>query len=173
MLEALIARRLSLEGVNAIVVSAGVQAFAGAPPLREVVAVMREFGLDVSHHVSRPVTAELVKGADIVIGLAREHLRETVVLEPASFGRSLTLKELVRRGRAAGVRPRTMDLASWLESLTAGRSVEELLGSSPDDDVADPVGRPVAIVRQTASELAELTQQTVSLVWPRGVHGDP
>jgi protein-tyrosine phosphatase len=166
MVEALIARRLAREGVNAIVKSAGVYALDGAPPTAEVVAVMREFGMDVSGYVSRPITAQLVKGADIVIGLAREHVRETVVLEPDSYGRTFTLRELARRSHAAGPRPAGVDLVPWLESLTADRDIESFLGASADDDVADPVGRPRAVVRQTASELSDLVQETVSLLWP-------
>jgi protein-tyrosine phosphatase len=166
MVEALIARRLAREGVNAVVRSAGVHARDAAPPIAEVVAVMREFGIDVSGHVSRPVMPELIKGADLVIGLAREHVRETVVLEPDSYGRTFTLRELVRRSRAAGARPAGTELVSWLESLTADRDVEAFLGASPDDDVADPVGRPLAVVRQTAAELSDLVQETVALIWP-------
>ena len=168
MVEALIARRLAREGVNAIVLSAGVHALDGAPPIAEVVAVMREFGIDVSGHAGRPVTAELVKGADVVIGLAREHVRETVVLEPDSYARTFTLRERVRRSGAAGPRPASTELVPWLESLTAERDIEVFLGASAHDDVADPVGRPRAVVRQTASELSDLVQETVSLLWPPG-----
>jgi protein-tyrosine phosphatase len=166
MLEALIARRLAREGINAMVRSVGVHAFDGAPPLPEVVTVMREFGIDVSAHASQRVTPELVQGADLVIGLAREHVRETVVLDPGSFGRSFTIKELVRRTRSAGPRPAAVQLGAWLESLVAEREVDELLGASSEDDVEDPVGRPVAAVRTTASELAGLTDAVVSSVWP-------
>jgi protein-tyrosine phosphatase len=166
MLEALIARRLAREGVNAIVRSGGVSAYEGAPPLPEVVTVMREFGIDVSNHASRPVTQELVKGADLVVGLAREHVRETVVLEPDSYGRSFTLKELARRSRSVGPRPSGDELGPWLASLAAERELDELLGASLEDDVEDPVGLPVAAVRRTASELADLTDEIVSSVWP-------
>jgi protein-tyrosine phosphatase len=169
--EALLARRLAREGVNAIVCSAGVQALDGAPPIAEVVAVMREFGIDVSRHSSKPVRAELVKGADMVIGLAREHVRETVVLEPDSYMRTFTLRELLRRSRGAGPRPTGTELVPWLESLTADRDIQAFLGASPDDDVADPVGRPRAVVRQTASEIADVVQETVSLLWPRAALG--
>jgi protein-tyrosine phosphatase len=173
MLEALLARRLAREGINATVCSAGVLAHEGGAPLDEVVDVMREFGIDLSQHVSRPVTPELVKGADVVIGLAREHVRETIVLEPDSYDRSFTLKELVRRSRSVGPRPTGTDLGTWLESLVADRDLDELLGASLEDDVEDPVGRPASIVRQTAAELADLAHEAVALVWPSGLAGEP
>jgi protein-tyrosine-phosphatase len=166
MLEALLARRLAREGVNAAVLSSGVFAHEGLSPLGEVVEVMREFGIDLSGHASRPVTAQLVKQADLVIGLAREHVRETIVLEPDSYGHSFTLKELVRRGHSAGPRPAGVDLGGWLDSLSADRELDELLGASLDDDVDDPVGLPVSAVRQTAVELADLTAEAVTLLWP-------
>ena len=166
MAEAFIARELGRIGVEGMVRSAGVSADPGSPPLDDVVKVMHEFGIDVSEHQSRLLTEELVRDSDLVVGLTREHLREAIVLDPGAFDRTFTLKELVRRSQLAGPRPADAAVGPWLASLVAHRQIVELLGASPDDDVDDPVGRPRAIVRETAAELADLSTQGVSLIWP-------
>lgn len=87
MAEALLRRRLEAAGIPARVHSAGLLP-GGRPATADGVAVMAARGLDTSAHVSRQLTRDLVAGADLVIGMAREHVREAVVLEPAAGGPS-------------------------------------------------------------------------------------
>jgi protein-tyrosine phosphatase len=169
MVEAFMTRWFARAGINAVVDSAGASAAPGAPPLDEVVKVMLEFGVDVTEHQSKLLVPERVGKADLVIGLTREHLREAVVLEPEVFERSFTLKELVRRGHERGARPSQSPLRPWLEWLLAGRRIDDLLGASSDDDVADPLGHSYAAFRQAASELCTLSKESVSLLWPSSV----
>ncbi len=56
--------------------SAGVAAWRGAPASAEAVAVMRELGIDVSAHRSRPLTKELADGADVILAMTEDHRRE-------------------------------------------------------------------------------------------------
>ena len=77
-----------------------------------------------------------------------------------------TVKELARRAGSQGFRPATTSLQPWLAALVADREIEELLGSSPVDDVADPIGGPVAGYEDTAAELAALTDRILRTVWP-------
>lgn len=81
------------------------------------------------------------------------------------FPRAFTLKELVRRSRAA--RPQTQPLVPWVEALGAGRTLTALLGESPADDVHDPIGGPLREYRETAAELDELVGQLVLAAWPQ------
>ena len=39
----------------------------------------RAFGIDLGGHVARLVDPGMIETADLVVGLAREHVRETVV----------------------------------------------------------------------------------------------
>ncbi len=86
--------------------SAGVvrPAYAAEPACLEVIAVMAARGLDVTRHRSRTVTRDDVAGADVILGMAREHVRHAVVLLPDAWQRAFTLRELVRRGGQAGAR---------------------------------------------------------------------
>ena len=171
MAAALLARALADAAVPAVVGSAGVLATYGAPPTREAVRALAERrGLDLSGHRSRILVAESIAHADLVLGMAREHVREVIALEPSSWDRAFTLKELVRRGET---RPRQRELLTqWLAALAMERSVQDLLGASPaDDDVADPVGYPREVYRKTVDDLDDLAQRLVRIVWSRSRTG--
>lgn len=116
---------------------------------------------------SRVIDKETVRRADLVLGLAREHVREVVVLVPEAWPRTFTLKELLRRGEAAGPRRPDEPLEGWLERVTEGRLRSDLLGMSADDDVDDPVGGPSAAFEKTARELQRLCDRLITLLWPR------
>jgi len=131
---------------------------------------MADRGLDLSPHRSRTVERTLVERADLVIGMAREHVRDVVALDPAALARSFTLKELVRLGIATGPRGAQESAAAWLRRVADRRNRSLPLGIGHDDgyDVADPVGGRRLDYESTADELDELLAQLVALVWPVG-----
>jgi low molecular weight protein-tyrosine phosphatase len=71
------------------------------PPL-PLVEEGRAFGIDLAAHVPRMVEPGLIQAADLVVGLSREHVRQTVVEVPSSFPRTFTLREIARRGLHQG-----------------------------------------------------------------------
>jgi protein-tyrosine phosphatase len=165
MAEALLRQRLADQGSDVPVRSAGVLA-GGAPPPPEVITAMAGHGLDVSAHRSRRVTPEDLESADLTLAMAREHLRHAVVTAPSAWSRAFTLRELVRRGTKIGPRAPGEDLAGWLARAHEGRERAELLGESPDDDVADPAGGPQRAYTETAAILSHLIDQLVCICWP-------
>ncbi len=56
------------------VCSAGMAAMSGGPAAEEAVEVARELGADLSGHMSRPLTAELARHADVLVAMTRGHL---------------------------------------------------------------------------------------------------
>jgi protein-tyrosine phosphatase len=148
-----------------IVESAGLgpDGFPATPPTVDAAAIL---GLDLSTHRSRRVDASLVGQAELVVGMERRHVREVVVLDPPSFPRAFTLKELVRRGSEVGSRAPEESLAAWLERLNTGRRPTDLLGSSRDDDIADPTVDPLADYDVTAREVDDLVRRFVELAFP-------
>jgi protein-tyrosine phosphatase len=166
MTEALLARRLAAAGVAGRVRSAGLLG-QGEPVPPEAIAAMAGYGLDLTRHRSHLVTAAELRGADLVVAMAREHVRHTVVIEPAAWPRTFTLRELLRRGQQDGPRMPGEPLASWLARVQNGRDRLALLGDSPDDDVADPTGGPAHRYVMTATLLDELVGALVDLCWGR------
>jgi protein-tyrosine phosphatase len=172
MAQALLAGELGARGVSAAVRSAGTLG-SGAPSPGEVVAAMTPYGLDVREHRSHLVTGDDLARADLILAMAREHLRHAAVTDPASWPRAFTLRELVRRGGETGPRRAGEPLADWLDRAHAGRSRMELLGDSPEDDIADPMGGAAEDYAQTAAELRVLTGRLAELAWgaPAGPGG--
>jgi protein-tyrosine phosphatase len=164
MAERLLSARLADRGVAVTVTSAGLCGGGLAPP-DEAVAVMRAHGLDVTGHRSRAVAGRDLAAAGLIIGLAREHVRHCVVLEPAVWPRAFTLRELVRRTRVAGPRAPGEQLGRWLAGAAAGRARADLLGRGEFDDVPDPYPGPSAGYRAVADLLDELTAELASLGW--------
>jgi protein-tyrosine phosphatase len=164
MAEAMLRHRLDRLGVDAVVHSAGVS-IEGRPASPPGVQVLGRRGLDITAHRSRTVTSVMVAHADLVIGMAREHVREAVALAPESWPRAFTLKELVRRAAGVGPRPPEESLDGWLDRVHEGRRPAELLGWSPDDDVADPIGLSPSFYAETADEIDRLVDKLVGLAW--------
>jgi protein-tyrosine phosphatase len=166
MAQAMLSSRLAARGVTVPVASAGLLAGGRRPPA-EVISVMAARGIDVTGHRSRTVTAADLATADLILGLAREHVRHAAVLAPEAWPRAFTIRELLRRGLRAGPRAAGQPLGDWLTRAARGRGRVDLLGSSPADDVADPAGGPAPGYQVTAVLLDRLTRDLADLGWPR------
>ncbi|MEZ5143956.1 MAG: hypothetical protein R2726_15770 [Acidimicrobiales bacterium] len=172
MAEAMLRARLAARGVAASVSSAGT-ATEDRPASDEVLELLAPRGLDGSGHRSRLIEPVLLGDADLVLAMARLHVRDATLVDPSVFGRTFTLKELVRRGTATGPRGADERLASWLARVGDDRLPTALLGDSPADDLADPVGRRFAVFKKLAAELDDLLDALVDLAWPVGPDGRP
>jgi len=166
-------RRLLVEGPDApdapedvSVASAGLLPGGYASP-PEVITAMAELGFDLSGHCSAQISPELVAAADLILCMGRRHAREVVILDHRAWGRTFTLKELVRRGDHRGGRAPGETLAAWLHRLHQGRERTDLVGRSAEDDVADPIGGPPDAFRSTARELGALVERVAALLWAR------
>lgn len=147
MAEGILRARAAEAGVDLTVSSAGVMQ-GGAPATPDAVGVLAELGIDISNHVSQRLDRDLVAGADLVLAMTRDHLREAVLCSPPSFPKIFTLRELVRRLEEMP--------GADLANLNVGRSTADYHGSKPDDDVKDPIGQPRKIYAATAAELDAL-----------------
>ena len=164
MAEVLLRHRFGDLGLEAQVRSAGLLQ-SGQPASAHGVDILHGRGLDMTAHRSRSMSRDILSSADLVLGMAREHVREAVVLDPALWRRTFTLKELVRRGEAVGPRGAEEPLADWLERVGQGRRIADLTGSSPADDVADPIGGPRSAYERMAAELDDLIDRLVAVAF--------
>ena len=97
MTESLLRHRLAAARVSASVSSAGTLGDGGPPP-PQVISALAGYGLAAAAYRGRAVREGDLAGADVVLAMAREHLRYAVVALPGAWPRAFTLKELVRRG---------------------------------------------------------------------------
>lgn len=173
MAEVLLRRRLGDAGADVRVSSAGLHP-GGRPATLHGQAVMADRGLDLSTHQSRGLDRSLIDEADLVIAMAREHVREVAVFDADALARTFTLKELVRAATAVGPRHGDESLADWLARVGAGRRREALLGVGHDEayDIEDPVGGGRIDYEATADELDHLLALLVDMAWPAAIrHG--
>jgi protein-tyrosine phosphatase len=157
-------RLRQVEADDILVSSAGTVGTTGGPPeylVEEGIA----FGLDLSGHVPRRMEVEDVERSDLVIGMAREHVREAVLLHRDSFEKAYTLREFVRRGRDVGGPSFDEPLAEWLRRVHGGRRHLDLVGDSRSDDIPDPIGGPPEGYRQMLIDVKRLTDELHSIVW--------
>ena len=164
MAEGLLRHRLSDLGIGARVRSAGLL-FDDRPASDEAIAVLGDRGIDIGGHRSRRIAADLIEETDLVLGLAREHVREVALVAPDALPRTFTLKELVRRGETIGGRLTGQQLPDWLARVALGRKRADILGSSDSDDVTDPIGRPRSFYETTLADLSNLVDRLVALLF--------
>jgi protein-tyrosine phosphatase len=70
-----------------VVLSAGVAALDGMPASAHAVEVVRRRGGSLTDHLSRRVTPELVRSADLILTMTRDHLDTLLELFPQAAGR--------------------------------------------------------------------------------------
>ncbi len=74
-------------------VSAGIGALDGQPPTPHSVRAMRELGVDISGQRSRVLTTELVRSADIILGMTHGHVDTIALLYPMAAEKTFLLRE--------------------------------------------------------------------------------
>jgi protein-tyrosine phosphatase len=73
------------------VMSAGSFALPGAKATEPAIAAVREMGLDLSRHRSRPLTVELINQADVILTMGKAHARDVVAMVPSALDKVSTL----------------------------------------------------------------------------------
>lgn len=77
--------------IDAIVSSASAMGLQGRPAPPEVIQVCDELDVDVSHHLSQPLTRSLIQHADHVIVMAEHHADRVLDLDPDAEPRLIHL----------------------------------------------------------------------------------
>ena len=164
----LLQRRLDDRGVDAQVRSAGTMPWSRGVTA-DAGAVMREYGLDVDGHGKQELTHELVDGADLVLGMTRNHVAYTVRRFPGARDRTFMLGELVRLGSASGRRGPDERVVDWARRVDGMRPPDAHWGRSTDE-VDDPAGEPIEFYRRTATLLDRWVTELVELIAPAPYH---
>ncbi len=159
LLQAGLAQRLGPAAGGFRVRSAGTQGWVGRPMEPFAAQALRELGVEQGRHVGQQLTADLVSTADLVLCASREHRAAAVTLHPRAAGRTFTIRELDRllagatSGGVTSADPRAAGtLAAAVRALAAvAGSRRGLVASAPgEDDLPDPLGRPLAAFQDCA-----------------------
>lgn len=165
MAAGLIAHRLAARGVEGKVLSAGLLT-EGREASAHGVDVMAGRGIDISTHRSRVLSANLVAGADLIVCMERQHVREVAVIDPDAFVVTFTLPELARRATEIGPRSAQEAPDAWLRRASAGRRPADLLGENRADEIDDPYGRSARHYSATADEIEHMVDIVIDRLFP-------
>jgi protein-tyrosine phosphatase len=163
MAAALLRNHLSRQADPVAVASAGFVS-EGWPAPPDVVAVMGELGLDLSGHRSRLVTPALVADADLVVGMARQHVIDLALLAPNAWAHGFTFADLLRRGETAGPRRRSETLRDWARRVSGDRTRASLVNLPLSEDIPDPMGGRRQDYELSRDGLASLTARLAALL---------
>jgi len=118
------------------VVSAGMGVFLKSTASAETISVLGEEGVDATGHLAQPINTILLKRADLIIVMTREHRTQVLERVPVVEKRVYLLKEF------ANMPPRG----------------EENL------DVSDPIGKPRAAYKECLGEIKEAIKKIEEFV---------
>lgn len=155
--ELLLADRLDLRRFE--VASAGVRGWRDQPMDEAVQQQARRLGLDPSGFRSRPLLAEYVASADLVLTATREHRAGVLELTPTALRRTYTLREFAALGRqSAGDAPEEI-----VRRVSRNRSV-----AGPDIDVPDPYRAGDEVHREVADLIDAATTDIAEALGGQG-----
>jgi protein-tyrosine phosphatase len=171
----LLARRaldaaLGQEAARFVVSSAGTWGHDGSPMEAEAVEVLDRLGIDGRSFRARELTTAMLAGADLVLGVAREHSLAAASLDPSASSRVFPLSEFARI--VTGLPPVDLapvdvgsgDLAARARGLVAAAAAAREarpLSAPVDGDVADPYGAPLHVFAQSAQRIQDLLEPLV------------
>ena len=93
MAEGLLKKYLKEAGRTDIEVSSsGILPLEGLKPTAETIQVMKDEGVDVSSYKSRPLTAEIIKKADLILVMEELHRQEVMNSVPDAGSRTCLLR---------------------------------------------------------------------------------
>lgn len=95
------ARKLAAEkGLKDVTfASAGIGALGGAAASEGAMLVALERGLDLSSHQAQPLTPELVRESDLILGMSEQHVASAIAL--GGEGKSFLLDEYASNGKTS------------------------------------------------------------------------
>mgnify|MGYP001607723255 CR=1 FL=1 len=171
--ERLLAARL---GPGYAVASAGTRALVGSPIDTQIVRLLGAAHVSAAGFSARQLTSDLVREADLVLTLKREHRSAVVRLAPAALRTTFTLRELGRLLTVADLahlptdpQARVAELAARARAARADASARP--ATPEDDDVVDPYGGDGPMFLRAWEELVPPVTTLVGAL--RGGLGDP
>ena len=90
MAEALLRRMFDEAGIPAEVQSAGTLSWTGGPAHPDACATAAAAGLDLERHQAQPLIDELVRWADVVLGMQKAHVLRALELDSTTDARLIT-----------------------------------------------------------------------------------
>jgi protein-tyrosine-phosphatase len=124
--------------VSVEVRSAGTRTVGGQHADSDTVSAARDLNVDLSAHVSQPISAELVDWADVILCAELSNLGAVLGLRDDALVKSFLFLEFAE---LATIRHATDDVATWLARVGRGRTADSVLRKAQQYNLADPYKR--------------------------------
>ena len=157
--ERLLAARLGPD-TRVRVGSAGTEAPWGDKMDRATRSVLTGLGGDARGFRPRLLTAELVAGASLVLGLERQHREAAVRLVPVALRRCFTLKEFVRLAEGDAGPGQGIDVVA----RAVARRGTVCAPRPADDDIADPRRESYDVLRRCGEDIDAVAVRLAALL---------
>lgn len=160
--ERLLARAL---GPTVTVSSAGTHALVSQPFSPPMDQLVEEGGADAADFQARLLTAPLLRTADLVLGMAREHRAVAVDLFPAAVRRSFTLREYARL--LGQIDPELLPAGTPAERARASlplAAAQRQRSVATEDDVADPYRRAETAYAQAFADIEQAVRSIAEVL---------
>jgi protein-tyrosine phosphatase len=168
---------LTAAGVsNVVVESAGTMAQDGQSMPRQALNLARTYGVaDAEVHGARYLFEGHVAGADLVLGMGRDHRRAVVSLFPRASRYAFTLREFARLAQgmtaddlAGAASLDAADVAGRLRSAVAAvaarRGLVAPIADVVDDDIVDPYKLDDSVFAESGRQLVPSADVVVKLM---------
>jgi len=165
MAEGIAARMLASRGIDADVSSCGLLD-GGTSAASGAIRAMAHRGVDLSHHLSRTIDADLVGGSDLVITMERRQIVAVGEVDLEAVQRTFTLLELADLVGMVGRRLPDQPVAAWVARAAAMRTPTAVLSVNVDDDLPDPMGGSRRAFRLTAERIEDRMRVILDSLFP-------
>jgi len=132
MSEGLLSKYLKGRNSGIKVTSAGICALQGMMASSGAIEVMIKEGIDISAHRARPVSKEMIRQADLILGMEPVHIERILNIVPEAEGKAHLLLEYAY-GREAGA-----NMSLW---------------------IIDPIGKPKEVYESVLMTLKEAIEK--------------
>jgi protein-tyrosine phosphatase len=137
------------------IVSAGMHAVVGSAMHPDSALVLKGYGAEAGDFRARQFADPMAEEADLILTMSRGHRREVLERAPRALKRTFTLREaaglLAQMGDVVPPGANPADAGRLVASMSAARSGRQ---ASADDDVPDPIGRPIEVHAEVGALIA-------------------
>lgn len=78
-------------GDNIHILSAGIFAYEGESASKEAIEAMKRMGIDISAHVSHPISERLIDEADLILTMTKQHMDMLLRMHLSARGKTHTI----------------------------------------------------------------------------------
>jgi len=140
-------------GLDIAVRSTGTHAWTGRAATIDGRRVMKELGVPIDDHRTLELDRDLVEWADLVIGMSREHSRDTIRAFPEAEKKTYTMKPFLELLPSL---PPYDETGAWLEEAF---ELRDRAAAIEQQDIEDPIGEREAAYRRVATEIQDLVER--------------